>query len=64
MLLQALGTAEHVFLPISRLFTGEEGKYDYRKCLVAHTMAWLNNKPTENWFGLLLSYNAFATSHR
>lgn len=31
---------------------------------MAHTMAWLNNKPTENWFGLLLSYNAFATSDR
>lgn len=64
MLLEGLGPAEHVFLPVSRLFTVEEGKRDFRKCLVAHAMAWLNNKPTENWFGLLLSYSSFATSDR
>lgn len=58
MLLEGLGPTEHVLLPVSRPFTGK-GKHDFRKC-----MASLNNKPAENWFGLLLSYNAFATSDR
>lgn len=34
MLLEGVGPTEHVFLPVSRPFTGEEGEHDFRKCLV------------------------------